>query len=276
MALENGELQPPAVEAAAPLRVVERSARTAEKWARALGLRPGSTRAPTPKHLEPVVEAWARQHGLPEPSHREVGLGLSAAGLVGRCLGASGRHVLLHRHDARRLWDLAREAWAPAVLRGDPLQERKRLAKHWRDKQKLRHHPPQPPAAFHEELARASSASRPLVDSFGRVWPSPPVAARVLGGSRKALDNSLRAHRNLLTLPTGAVPSDPLLSAIAQQARWQGCFWRYLTPAEVRAIPQGTATGQRLPGLGWGLVCVCGAQATLGPDSVLHCEGSGI
>ena len=241
-ALEAGELPE---EPLSPPLEVRRSSDVALHWARELGLRPGTTRGPSATALVPVVDAWATTRGLTGPGHRDVGRGMAAAGVS-----------KLHREDAARLRRLVRAAWAPGFSPDD-----KRQHKPKRGARVKRTRPPPSPRPFHEEVKQLGPRAHPLCDSAGRVWPAPSAAARALGGSRKAVNHAVGYFRALLP-----VDSRPLAQAAARRATWRGVWWRYLAPAEVAAVPPGTLTGQRLPGLGWGLTCgKCGACASGSP-----------
>lgn len=259
-ALERGELQPPASDAP-PAEVVP-SVEVARLWAVDLGLKPGNTMGPTPAGLVPVVDAWARARGMTGPGARCVGKGLAAAGLRRRSRTDHGScYVALAREDAARLWALARAAWAPALPPRDRRAPRKRRPREYK---------PEPPTTprqqlgtWAEELRRLPRhLRRPVCDSTGRVWPSPAVVARALGGNRKALDNAMRGFREALHGPEVETPK-ALLQAMRKGGVWRGRWWRYLTPEEVQAIPPTHPAGTPLPGYGWGLSCACcGGHAT--------------
>lgn len=270
-ALESGVLRLPEVDAApapvpAPMEVVRR-------WAVELGLRPGNSLGPRATALVKVVAAWAAERGWTAPDFREVGRGLRLAGFVRRRKpGRTGgyRLALLHPADAALLWRLVRAAWAPAWAPGDPRgpthqrqsQRRSALGKLRRAAPRLKPTREQPP--FHAELKQRT---RPVVDSLGRVWPSVAVAATAMGGSRQALANAVALYRKLTYIEAeGPVSADALRSALNKGAAWRGVWWRYLTHAEVAAVPPGTLSGGKLPGFGWGLTCPrCGACPPAGP-----------
>lgn len=179
------------------------------------------------------------------------------AGLYRRTRHGTTPRVLLHHADAARLTKLAREAWAPALPPGDTRRQKRKAVG---GAPRRLTPPPQAAADFHEERLQLKKRARPLVDSQGRVWPAPSVAAKALGGSRKALNHAVGHFRHLVR---DTVDASPLRSALAKLATWRGVWWRYLTPSEVAAIPPGTRTGDRLPGFGWGLTCQhCGACPT--------------
>lgn len=249
--LEAGTLAaPPAAAAVDAVRTAE----VVRAWAAELKLRPGNTQGPQVRALVPVVGRWAEQRGWTGAGSRELGKGLAWAGLRRRMVGERGaHHVLVHLEDARLLWRMAREAWAPALPPGDP---RARTA-YARERRKRKAHTPRPRLErrpFHEELRSMRGTPRPVVDSLGRVWPSPVVAARWMGGSQKALGNSVAWLRAALSGGPGT-DSSALHAAISRGAAWRGLWWRHLTPSEVAAVPAGHLSGLPLPGLGWGLVC---------------------
>jgi len=251
-ALERGELAPPP--AAAVDDTWTRTALVAMEWARSLGLRRGNSQGPTSSALMPVVEAWAATTGRAAPDHRQLGRGLRLAGLTSRSSN-NIRYFTLHRDDAARLWAMVRAAWAPAYAPGDPRGVRRA------PKVRRRLRPRLEPLPFHAELKRLGKQARPLVDSYGRVWPSGVAAARALRGNRKALDNSRRALQRILE--GGTASSEGLLQAIRNGVPWRGVWWRHLTPAEVASVPPGHLSGHPLPCYGWGLVCPkCGVHPT--------------
>jgi len=121
-------------------------------------------------------------------------------------------------------------------------------------------------AFSHERHAEAplfrraySAQGRPVCDSLGRVYPSAQWAARLLGGNPVAMSNALKALRDhVLGLPP-KVDAAPVRAAIVSGGKWRGLWWRYLSKAEIRAVPRGTRAGDALPGIGWGLTCnLCG------------------
>ena len=257
-ALERGLLPTPMV---APLAEdVPLPSEVARRWAVALGLRTGGVDGPHPTALEPVLARWARERGWTAPHRRELGTGLAWAGLRRRrrAHGEGGLRLLLHRDDAALLWRLVREAWAPGYAPGDSRGKHRRKRRARKYPRRTAQRPP--PTPFHEELARLGRGAAPVVDTLGRVWPSPCVAARHLGGNLKALDNSRRALHHALATPP--VDSSALRSALRKGAPWKGVLWRHLTPAEVAAVPPGHLAGEPLPGYAWGLTCHrCGGCA---------------
>lgn len=254
LALERGEHPaPPTAPEDTPA-----GALVAARWALALGLRPGSTPAPATAALVPLVDAWARERGWSGPGHRQLGAGLASLGFRRVLVGADNtrrRALALHREDAATLRRLVREAWAPQLPPGERRTHRRRDG---RAPRRLRP-TPAPLPGFHEYLATRRNAA-PVVDSLGRVWPAPAVAALALGGSRKAVANAVC---NLRALARTVQGTRPLNAALARGAAWRGVWWRHLTPSEVSAVPPGTPSGAHLPGLGWGLACPkCGACTT--------------
>lgn len=259
-ALESGVLPP--VPLVAGDDMLPRGASVALEWVRAMALRPGHSEGPSARALVPVVAVWASERGWSPPGHREIGRGLTWAGLrrrlVGR-LGSGAKHLALHPEDAARLWTLVRSAWAPAYAPGDPRAMGERKAREGRERRaRLGPAPrvkPPPLPLFHEELRKLGRKARPLVDSLGRVWPSGCVAARALGGSYKAVDNARRLLADALTGTPRESTSARILEAMRRGGSWRGVWWRHLTPAEVGAVPLEHRSGEPLPGLGWGLVC---------------------
>lgn len=257
--LERGLLHPPPVGQSADVPLPSEVAR---RWAVALDLRPGNASGPRATALARVVGVWARERGWTEPGSRDVGRGLAWAGLWRRRVLATGpRLPLLHPADAARLWQMVRQAWAPECAPGDPRARPPPRRK--RKKRPNRLTAPRPAARpFHEEVAQLRSRAAPLVDSQGRVWPSPAVAAAHLGGYVKSLDNARRFLAAALSAPV--VDSAALRAALRKGASWKGVLWRHLTPAEVRAVPPTHLTGEPLPAFAWGLTCPrcggCGAS----------------
>ena len=264
-ALERGDLRPPTrtVQVISSARARMGPVKACERWARAEGLRPGSDVAPTPAALLPVVQAWARKHGLPPPTNAgHVGKGLVWAGLK-----EWGRPLLLHTADARRLHALAKAAWPNGVPRA---MRRQRVP---REKLEPQHRPPLPsqPLTWAQAVAldHAGARRQPVVNSLGQAWPSGLHAVRHYRGKRPLIDQ-LSAAAWL----RGEVASEPsswrrtanlLAKAVDWNLHWQGAWWRRLTPHEVAAIPPEYVPGTPLPGFGWGLTCpTCGGHATPG------------
>jgi hypothetical protein len=253
--LESGALAAPAPTAP---EEVPSTAEVARRWAVALGLRPGNTQGPTPSALLPVVEAWARGHGWTGPDVLQLGAGLNAAGLRRRRQVKSGAlRLLLHPADCAKLWRLVRAAWAPARAPGDRRGVKRPKSPRLKRTLTPRPAPPQP---FREAVRGLHHSARPLLDSLGRVWPCPSVAARALRGNPKALGNSLAWLRAALEGPP--VDSRPLLEALKRKGHWRGVWWRYLTPEEVAAVPEGHMVGAPLRPYRWGLVCECGGHGS--------------
>ena len=257
-ALERGDLPD---EPSAEPRAVPHPTEAVRLWAVELGLRPGGTEGPRASALVKVVGAWARARGLPEPGYRDVGWGLSRAGLYRRRQTAdmTTKCVLLHGEDSRRLRRMCREAWAPEDPPGMVSQRTGRPRGRPKGSGRKAPHNTYVRPDFHQHRAehRCSAA---LADSIGRVWPCAAVAAAALGGAPRAVANRASDLRNFLQ-PKADV--GPLRTAIQANAHWRGVWWRRLTPEEVAAVPQGTKAGDKLRGLGWGLVCQkCGVEPT--------------
>jgi hypothetical protein len=219
-------------------------------WARALGLRPGSTWAPPLRALLPLVDAWAAQHGTTGPSSSDLGRGLVGAGLRRRPSPSERLQTMLHRDDVARLRMMlsALGVRPPPARKPPPPMPRK---------------PPRTHVLpdFHTALHKVKRKA-PLVDSMGRVWPSAEVAARVLGGHGRSPRNALRNLRYYQ--PPTPDTSRLTLAARTGDVAWRGVLWRHLTPAEVEAIPQGTLSGTIVRAYGWGLACPrCGCNATV-------------
>jgi hypothetical protein len=261
-ALESGELAPVATPTVPVLQPVALAAR----WALEEKLRPGSKDGPRAAALVPVVEAWARRHGL--AGHVEAGALARALRLAGFTF-RQRIGLLLHPEDASRLWTATRAAWAPAHPPGDPRAQPKVRRKHPTKRRKLR--PPPAMPLFHEELARQSSQCTPLVDSVGRVWPRASLAVLALGGNKKAIDN---ARRKLGTVYAQQGRGGPELhTAMREGTAWRGVFWRHLQPWEVQHVPATARAGDTVLGLGWYLggcpTCkACSAPTWAGTVSV--------
>lgn len=220
-------------------------AATVERWARAVGLRPGLTPAPCSRALLPVIAAWCEARGWEGPAEpRAVGVGLGLAGIQGRKstggTRAGARQPLVRREDAARLYRLARAAWDGQHMPGEPHVRRPPRRRSPTGLKRGQHHPRPPPPLFHSEQPRRTRA---VVDSLGRVYPSAALAARMVGGS---------AGANLGRVLVGKGWNG-----------WRGLHWRYLTPAERAAVPPEARAGDAVPGLAWGLVCP-------------HCGGAGV
>lgn len=255
--LESGRL------AAEPEPQVTHPATTevARLWAVHMQLRHGGTEGPTPRALMPLVDAWAASQGWTGPTATGVGKGLKLAGLC-RAPGQrrGGCPLMLHRDDAARLWRLVREAWAPGVAPGDHVRQdaRKPRRRGVLYSPRPRTKPAQPTWA--EALAKLGGKARPLVDSTGRVWPSPAWVARSLGGNRVAVYNAVKALEPWLR--EAVVDSRVVANATAKGASWRGMLWRYLAPEECAMVPPEHRVGAVLPAFRWGLVCQqCGSGA---------------
>lgn len=170
--------------------------------------------------LLPLVERWLSARGY------GVGVTRQHVGYAFRVLGCRRGQGDAGRLGFRVPAALAEEWWA--AVGGKP----KRKKAPPRPKPKQRAVAP----LFHPAL---NEASRPLLDSLGRVYPSLGAAAAVAGrgeGALKGLHNALRPVRN------GEEP----------WGRWRGLLWRYLTPEEVALVPFGTRTGAVPEGWGFG------------------------
>jgi hypothetical protein len=256
--LESGTLASPTASVGAEVEPL--CAEVARQWAVALQLRPGSARGPPPSALVPVVATWAAGKGLHGPDATRLAVGLTWAGLRRRLADAKQlQRVALHPADSAKLWRLVRAAWAPARAPGDQ-RGLKRTNKRRRGLKRTLTPRPAPPQPFHEAVRNLHHSARPLLDSLGRVWPSPSVAARALRGNPKALGNSLAWLRAALEGPP--VDSRPLLEALKRKGHWRGVWWRYLTPEEVAAVPEGHMVGAPLRPYRWGLACECGGHGS--------------
>ena len=222
-----------------------------------MGLRPGNTEGPSCAALVPVVAAWAAARGHTAPESRSLGRALALVGLVRRRKVTGGLNLLLlHGDDARRLRRLCWEAWAP----GEPPGMRRTARGRPKGSGRKVPHNTYVRPDFHQHRAEHRCTAA-LADSIGRVWPCAAVAAAALGGAPRAVANRASDLRNFLQ-PKANV--GPLRTALQANAHWRGVWWRRLTPEEVAAVPQGTKAGDKLRGLGWGLVCQkCGVEPTV-------------
>lgn len=196
---------PPVTSATPPPATPEEAVR---RWAEALGLRPGTHRSPSAVQLAPAVETWCAARGWVVPvSHMRLGRALRGMGLrvVTR---ARLRGYAVRQQDAEAMWESVRRAHpggVPDASRPPRYRPRPRA-------------PRGPPPLV--VPARRDPRTRLLLDSTLRVWPSAAVAAATLGTVRTAIVNAIR---------TGGT---------AAHLRW-----RYLTPAEVAALPPGARAG---------------------------------
>jgi hypothetical protein len=197
-------------------------------WLESLGAKPGATLGPGVRHLRTAFARYAasRGWGLDDVSHVRW---RPLLGAMGYAFAANGgvRGPLVSKQAARRLWAevpraerpkrprKARRAPAAAPLPRAPL--------FWAclaDKRRARSDDP-------------TRHAKPLVDTLGRVWPSARVAASLLPKVH---------HRTIQECAVGRKTSGA-----------GGVLWRYLTPDEVRRVPQGHRAGQVLAWLAWGV-----------------------
>lgn len=203
-------------------------------WARAVGAVPGPARSPSPKQLEPLMQAWMATCGWAlRPTLHEVGWALRRMGCA-KTKSECGQQ-------AYRVPRALADAWWEQV--GGRPKRKKRAPKPKPQQRAVK-------PLFHTGL---NPASRPLLDSLGRVYPSLGAAAAIAGegeGNWKGLHNALRPVRN------GGAP----------WGRWRGVLWRYLSPEETAMVPWGTRTGA-VPG-GWGFGPLGGyAEAVVAGDA---------
>lgn len=189
-------------------------------WARAVGVRPGPTAAPVCSALVEVANAWLAAHGYGVAVSREhVGHAFRVLG----CRRGCGDVGVLGYRVPRALAD----SWW-ATMGGRP-RRKKRAPKPKPQQRAVK-------PLFHTGL---NPASRPLLDSLGRVYPSLGAAAAVAGegdGNWKGLHNALKPIRN----------------GDALWGRWRGVLWRYLSMEEAAIVPWGTRTGAVPEGWGFG------------------------
>lgn len=211
-------------------------------WVRAVGVRPGPSASPPARRLLPAVHRWCAANGWGvEPTDRQVGLAI-------RSLGVRYGETDRGRKGYRVPRELADAWWAE--VGGRPTRPRKKGPR----KPRQRKVPP----LFHP----VSYTARPVVDTLGRVYPTVGVAAAMVAnlhgaGNHKALHNALKASRD------GRV----------EWGGWRGLLWRYLTEAEVAAVPFGTRCGEAPPGWGFGLLR---APEVRGDDAREHLDGLGV
>lgn len=201
-------------------------------WARAIGVRTGPTAAPRCAALVPLVCRWlaAQGYGV-EVAREHVGHAFRVFG----CRPGRGDVGVLGYRVPREL----AEAWW-AEVGGRPKRPRKKGPR----KPRQRKVPP----LFHP----VGYTARPVVDTLGRVYPTVGVAAAMVAnlhgaGNHKALHNALKASRD----------------GRAEWGSWRGLLWRYLTEAEVAAVPFGTRCGEVPPGWGFGLLAARQAAASV-------------
>jgi hypothetical protein len=190
------------------------------RWARAAGVRPGPTAAPVCSALVEGANAWLAGQGYGVTVSREhVGHAFRALG----CRRGCGDVGVLGYRVPRALAD----SWWAAV--GGRPKRKKRAPKPKPQQRAVK-------PLFHMGL---NPASRPLLDSLGRVYPSLGAAAAVAGegeGNWKGLHNALK----------------PVRSGEALWGRWRGVLWRYLSSGETALVPWGTRTGAVPEGWGFG------------------------
>jgi hypothetical protein len=197
------------------------------RWLASLGARPGGTATPTVTRLCEVYGRHAKAQGwgldwVPAP----------AMGRVLRRLGyrwqtaSSLNGPLVCRDAARRLWaevPRTERPKRPRKARRAPAARLPRAPLFWAclaDRRRARSDDP-------------TRHAKPLVDTLGRVWPSARVAASLLPKVH---------HRAIQECAVGRKTSGA-----------GGVLWRYLTPDEVRRVPQGHRAGQVLDWLAWGV-----------------------
>jgi hypothetical protein len=203
-------------------------------WARASGATAGPAQSPPPGWLLPLAHAWMAAHGWHvRPTWHDVGKALSVLGCP-RVSSTAGRK-------AYRVPKALAESWWEQVG-GRPKRKRRAAKKkpHQRAVKPL----------FHTGL---NPASRPILDSLGRVYPSLGAAAAVAGegeGNWKGLHNALRAVRN----------------GEALWGKWRSLLWRYLSQEETAMVPWGTRTGA-VP-VEWGFGPLRASHTATGIDGV--------
>lgn len=221
------------------------------EWVTATGWRPGHGTSPPAKLLAVAFERFARERGwaLDSLTAPEVARCLRKLGWVSFVRGKR-THFRVDRATAARL-----EAMTPgaaAVRQGKRVRRRPAPLRH------------RLVPLFHAVLSghKARMRAKPVVDTLGRVFPTARVAASLLPRVY---------HQDIQRAAQKGGPANGLL-------------WRYLTPAEVAAVPPMHRSGQVMPALAWrsaatgvvdGVCSACGTriaetQYVAGVDSPPH------
>ena len=185
------------------------------QWAAAMPLRTGGYRLPPARYVAELVQAWHAGRGLEvEVSGWHVGKALREYGLEVEARKCGGV-LLARREDAELLWAQVR-ARLPGLRMTQPMRYTP-----LRTPVPPRRPPKDAPRPL---LAERHPSARPLLDSLGRVWPSPAVAARLLGSQRSIIADAARNGHPLL-----------------------GARWRQLRPEEVALLPADARAGDTVP-----------------------------
>lgn len=185
-------------------------------WARETGWKRGACPTPPARYLVPLLARWCASRGWGiEPTHRQLGKGVVAAGFAKTQAGARGAGYRVDSATAQRLWEAVR-------LAGCPLEPRKRARK------------PTPPKvrpyvlAEMGQVGKSGGKRRAVVDSTHRVYPSVSWAARL------------------------ARVCQPIISKAARtRGVAAGRRWRFLEPSEVASLHPKLRAGDCAEGITW-------------------------